>query len=100
MLVHFFYTLKQAGLPVSLRELLDLIGALEAQVAFASIDDFYIVSRAIMVKDEKFYDKFDKAFAAYFKGLEDLDSLLDAMIPDEWLRKEIDKLLSDEEKAK
>lgn len=100
MLIHFFYTLKQAGLPVSLRELLDLIGALEAQVAFASIDDFYIVSRAIMVKDEKFYDKFDKAFAAYFKGLEDLDGLLDAMIPDEWLRKEIDKLLSDEEKAK
>ena len=62
MLINLFQTVKSSGVPCSLRELLDLLGALEKRVAYASLDDFYYLSRAILVKDEKHYDKFDKAF--------------------------------------
>mgnify|MGYP000245768963 len=69
MLINLFQTVKSSGVPCSLRELLDLLGALEKRVAYASLDDFYYLSRAILVKDEKHYDKFDKAFDIYFKGI-------------------------------
>jgi uncharacterized protein with von Willebrand factor type A (vWA) domain len=83
---------------VTLRELLDLFDALQAHVAFGSIEDFYLLSRAVMVKDEKFYDRFDQAFANYFEGLENLEpDWLNKVIPDEWLRKELEKNLSPEE---
>lgn len=100
MLVNFFNVLRRADLPVTLRELLDLHEALQAHIAFGSIDDFYFLSRAVMVKDEKYYDRFDQAFGAYFKDLQTLDDLIEAIIPDEWLRKEFEKFLTDEEKAK
>ena len=72
MLINLFQTVRSAGVPCSLRELLDLLGALEKQMVYANIDDFYYLSRAILVKDEKHYDKFDKAFDIYFKGIENL----------------------------
>ncbi|MDA9240717.1 VWA domain-containing protein [bacterium] len=100
MLINFFYTLKKANVPVSIKELLDLLAALEQNLAFASIDDFYLLSRTCMVKDEKYYDRFDRAFGAYFKNLENLDDIIKALIPEDWLRKEFEKNLSDEEKAK
>jgi len=100
MLINFFYTLKKANVPVSIKELLDLLAALEQNLAFASIDDFYLLSRTCMVKDEKYYDRFDRAFGAYFKNLENLDDIIEALIPEDWLRKEFEKNLSDEEKAK
>ena len=100
MLINFFFTLKKANVPVSIRELLDLLAALEENLAFASIDDFYLLSRTIMVKDEKYYDRFDRAFGAYFKNLENLDDIIEALIPEDWLRKEFEKNLSEEEKAK
>jgi uncharacterized protein with von Willebrand factor type A (vWA) domain len=100
MLIQFFLTLKQAGIPVSIKELLDLIGALQHRLAFCSADEFYTLSRLIMVKDEKYYDKFDRAFGFYFKDLESLDDVIEALIPDDWLRAEFMKQLSDEEKAK
>lgn len=100
MLINFFYGLKNADIPVSLRELLDLLEALQQKVVFADIDEFYYLSRAVMVKDEKFYDRFDRAFAAYFKDLQSFDDIVDALIPEDWLRSEFMKQLSDEDKAK
>ena len=73
--------------------MLDLLGALEKRVAYASLDDFYYLSRAILVKDEKHYDKFDKAFDIYFKGIEKLEDIFQALIPDDWLRKAFEKEL-------
>lgn len=100
MLLDFFYGLRKGGLPVSINELLTLMETLKQHIAFASIDDFYYLSRACMVKDETNYDKFDRAFALYFKELETLDEFLEALIPEEWLRSEFEKTLTDEEKAK
>jgi len=64
---------------------------------YSNVDDFYLLSRTAMVKDEKNYDKFDRAFSAYFKGLEDLHGLLESLIPDEWLRREFERALTPEE---
>lgn len=100
MLVNFFYGLRNAQLPVSINELLVLLEALEKRLAFGSIDDFYMLSRTCLVKDEKYFDKFDKAFGAYFKDLESLDDIIEAIIPEDWLRAEFLKQLSEEEKAK
>jgi hypothetical protein len=100
MLINFFYGLRKGGLPVTIKELLDLLEALKQRVVFASLDDFYYLSRACLVKDEKYFDRFDKAFGLYFKDLESFDDILEAMIPDEWLRKEFEKHLTAEEKAK
>lgn len=100
MLINLFKTLKDVGIPCTLRELLDLIRGLENHLAFANVNDFYFLSRSILVKDEKHYDKFDRAFDIYFKGLETLDDVIQTMIPDEWLRKEFEKFLTPEELKK
>lgn len=100
MLLSLFNELRAARVPVSLRELLDLIAALERNVVFADMDEFYYLARAVLVKDERHYDKFDRAFAAYFKGLENLQEHIEALIPDEWLRREFMRQLSEEDKAK
>jgi uncharacterized protein len=100
MLVQFFLGLRNAGIPVTIRELLDLIAGLEARLAFIDVDEFYQLARVCMIKDEKYYDRFDKAFGSYFSDLSSLDDIIEAMIPDDWLRKEFLKQLSDEEKAK
>lgn len=100
MLINFFFGLKQAGVPVTIRELLDLLAALQQRLAFANMDDFYLLSRAVLVKDEKYFDKFDRAFSAYFNELESYDDLLETLIPEDWLRKEFERYLSEEDKAK
>ena len=97
MLINFFLTLRKYKLPVTIRELMDLLRAMEFSVVYANIDDFYLLSRTCLVKDEKNYDKFDRAFSAYFKGLEDLHGMLESLIPDEWLRREFEKSLTPEE---
>ena len=97
MLINFFLTLRKYKLPVTIRELVDLLRAMELRVVYANIDDFYLLSRTCLVKDEKNYDKFDRAFSAYFKGLEDLHGMLESLIPDEWLRREFEKSLTPEE---
>jgi uncharacterized protein with von Willebrand factor type A (vWA) domain len=99
MLLNLFNEMRAAKVPVSVRELLDLINALKQRVTFADMDEFYYLSRAILVKDEKHFDKFDRAFGAYFNGLEKLDDHLQALIPEDWLRKEFERSLSDEERA-
>ena len=100
MLINFFLTLRKYKVPVTIRELMDLLAALQGRMVYANIDDFYLLSRTCMVKDEKNYDKFDRAFAAYFKGLDDLHGMLESMIPDEWLRREFENSLTPEELEK
>ena len=97
MLIDFFFTLRKYELKVSISELLDLISALEKQVVFADVDKFYQLSRIIMVKDESQFDKFDRAFSDYFKGVSSID-LFGKDIPNDWLRKELEKMLTAEEK--
>ena len=92
MLIDFFYTLRSAKLPVSVKEYLTLLEALQANVVGPNsddayrIDDFYYLSRIALVKDEKHFDKFDRAFAAYFKGVEMIADFTKD-VPLEWLRK-------------
>jgi len=100
MLVNFFHGLRDAGVPVTTRELLDLLSGIRQHVVFASIDDFYYFSRTCLVKDEKYFDRFDRAFGAHFKDLEGLDDVIEAIIPDDWLRAEFIKQLSEEDRAK
>ncbi len=100
MLINYFLTLRRYKVPVTIRELMDLIAALNERLIYSSVDDFYLLSRTCMVKDEKDYDKFDRAFSAYFKGLENLHGLLESLIPDEWLRREFERSLTPEELAK
>ena len=100
MLIEFFLKLKQGGLPVSVREFLTLLEALEKHVIHGSLDDFYYLSRACMVKDESNYDKFDRVFGAYFKGITAGPGGAEAMIPEEWLKKLVEKNLSEEEKKR
>jgi hypothetical protein len=97
VLINFFFTLRKYKVPVTIRELLDLLMGLKSQLVYANLDDFYLLSRTALVKDEKNYDKFDRAFSAYFKGLDDLHGLLESLIPDEWLRHEFEKSLSPED---
>ncbi|WP_373186730.1 VWA domain-containing protein [Halopseudomonas sp.] len=100
MLLGLFNEMRAAKVPVSVRELLDLIRALKHHVVFADMDEFYYLARTVMVKDERHFDKFDRAFGAYFNGLQNLDQLLEALIPEDWLRKEFEKMLTDEEREK
>ena len=102
MLIDFFCKVRDYKVPCTLRELLDLLRALEQGVVFANIDDFYFLARTIMVKDETQFDKFDKAFAHYFEGIENID-LFEQLkqqneLPADWLRKEFEKHLTEEEK--
>jgi len=100
MLINFFHGLRDAGVPVTTRELLDLMEGMKRHVVFGNIDDFYYFSRTCMVKDEKYFDRFDRAFSMHFKELEALDDVIEALIPDDWLRSEFLKNLTEEEKAK
>ncbi len=100
MLIDFFYHLKEAKLPVTIREFLDLLEAMKQRVIFARVDDFYFLSRTCLVKDEKLFDQFDRAFSSYFKGVKWSDQDQTTEIPEEWLRKQMERYLSDEEKAK
>ena len=98
MLIDFFLHLKAAKLPVSTREFLTLLEALQQGVVRNDIDDFYVLARTCLVKDEALYDRFNLAFGSYFKGV---DSIFDirAQIPEEWIRKMIEGTLSEDEKA-
>ena len=100
MLLDLFVALRAARVPVSLREHLDLMAALEARVAACRVDDFYHLARAVLVKDERNLDKFDRVFAEVFKGLEtDGGDEIEIDVPEAWLRKLAERHLSAEEKA-
>ncbi|MCF6293489.1 MAG: VWA domain-containing protein [Robiginitomaculum sp.] len=100
MFLNFFTELRSAKVPVSLREYLTLMEALDKGVIDRKVEDFYFLSRAALVKDERNLDKFDQVFGHVFKGLESVDDLVDeTQIPEDWLRKLAEKFLTDEEKA-
>jgi len=99
MLVDFFLHLKARQLPVSTKEFLGLLEALEKGVIGHSLDDFYFLARSALVKDEAAFDKYDRAFAEYFEGIEALPGM-EAMIPEEWLRKTMQRHLSPEDRAR
>lgn len=94
MFINLFYTLRTYGVPVSTRELLDLYALLETGIVFADREQFYELIRLCMVKDEKYFDKFDRAMADYFEGIDtlDIDELMAKLgnIPKEWLELKLD----------
>jgi uncharacterized protein with von Willebrand factor type A (vWA) domain len=98
MFVTFFTELKSAGLPVTLREYLTLMEAMEKDLAGRRVEDFYYLARAALVKDERNLDRFDRVFGHVFKGLDLLEQALAAEIPAEWLTQLADQYLSEEEK--
>jgi hypothetical protein len=98
MFATFFTELKSAGVPVTLREYLTLMEAMDKDLASRRVEDFYYLSRAVLVKDERNLDKFDRVFAHVFKGLDLLSEAPTADIPAEWLKKLAEKYLTDEEK--
>ncbi|HKG81590.1 MAG TPA: VWA domain-containing protein [Beijerinckiaceae bacterium] len=99
MFLTFFTELRAAKVPVTLREYLTLLEALDEDLAEKKVEDFYYLSRACLVKDERNLDKFDRVFGHVFKGLENLAQALEkAEIPAEWLRKLAEKYLTEEEK--
>jgi uncharacterized protein with von Willebrand factor type A (vWA) domain len=100
MFATFFYELKQAKLPVTLKEYLTLLEAVEAGVAGGRVEDFYYLARAALVKDERNLDRFDQVFGHVFKGLDLMADAGTAEIPEEWLRLVAALHLSDEDKKK
>jgi uncharacterized protein len=99
MLVKFFFLLRRAGVPVSITELLTLLEALKAGLGDLSAERFYYLARTCLVKDERYYDRYDQAFAAHFKGVEDLFAKLERELPADWLEKMTVREFSDAEKA-
>ncbi|MBL8224131.1 MAG: VWA domain-containing protein [Chromatiales bacterium] len=98
MLTRFFFTLREHGVPVSIREYLTLLEALRAGVVGADVDGFYHLARAALVKDETHFDRFDRAFGAFYRGIESVAGP-GAEIPLEWLRRQAELALTDEDKA-
>src|SRR5271155_4177568 len=99
MLVKFFFLLRKTGVPVSITELLTLLEALKSGLGDLSAERFYYLARTCLVKDERFYDRYDRAFAAHFKGVEDLFAILERQLPADWLEKLTVRDFTDEEKA-
>jgi uncharacterized protein with von Willebrand factor type A (vWA) domain len=99
MLIKFFSMLREGGVKVSITEFLTLLEVMQQRLAGYSVDEFYYLSRACLVKDEALYDRFDRVFGAHFRGIQQLFGDDVAEIPEEWLRKQLERHLTDEEKA-
>jgi uncharacterized protein with von Willebrand factor type A (vWA) domain len=99
MLVRFFFLLRSAGVPVSITELLTLLEALHRSLSDSSAERFYYLARTCLVKDERYYDRFDRVFAAHFKGIEDVFAQLSRELPADWLQKMAERNLTEAEKA-
>ncbi len=99
MLIDFLLHLRARQLPVSTKELLALLEALEARLVSGSLDDFYLIARALLIKDEALYDRFDRAFGEYFQGIEALPGM-DVLVPEEWLRLAAKRHLTEEDRLK
>ncbi len=100
MLTRFFFMLREGGIKPSITELLTLLEALKAGVAGTNVDDFYFLSRSCLVKDETLFDRFDQVFAAHFHGIEDAFRALVQDLPGDWLRKQAELMLTEEERAR
>ena len=99
MFLRFFYELKQSGVPVSVKEYLTFLDAMDADLAGKQLEDFYFLSRTALVKDERHLDKFDRVFGQVFKGFENAGEGITADIPAEWLRALAERVFTEEEKA-
>lgn len=99
MLIRFFFMLREGGMNPSITELLSLLEALRSGVAGHSADDFYYLARSCLVKDETKFDLFDRIFAVHFRGVEDAFASLGEDIPEDWLRRQAELMLTDEERA-
>jgi uncharacterized protein with von Willebrand factor type A (vWA) domain len=99
MFATFIIALREAGLPASITEYLTLMRAMREGVADYSVEDFYYLSRAALVKDERHLDRFDRVFGEVFRGLEPPEGDLRRELPEDWLRKMAERLLTEEEKA-
>jgi uncharacterized protein with von Willebrand factor type A (vWA) domain len=99
MLIPFYFMLREGGLKTSITELLTLLEAMRRGVAGTSVDDFYFLARSALVKDEAKLDLFDRIFAAFFQGVEDTFGDLFDDVPEEWLRRQAELFLSEEERA-
>jgi len=100
MFAIFFHELRSAKLPVTLKEYLTLLEAIDAGIARGRVEDFYYLARAALVKDERNLDRFDQVFGQVFKGLDLTSEAIEAAIPEEWLRRISELHLSDEDKAR
>jgi len=99
MFVEFFLALKEARIPVTLREFLVLLEAMERKVVSFNVDEFYFLSRSSLVKDERNLDKFDQVFGSCFEGLEFGQDLFETEIPEDWLQKLAERVMTTEEMA-
>jgi uncharacterized protein len=98
MLINFFFHLKTSKLPVSIKEYLMLLEGMQKKVIGNTVDEFYLLARATLVKDERNFDKFDRAFGSYFKGIENIKGI-DVDVPLDWLKRQFQREFSAEEKA-
>ena len=98
MLFDFYFAVRKAGVPASPKEFMTLIEALDRGVVYGSVDDFYVLARLCLVKDEAYFDRFDLAFGAYFKGAQSIPDAIVTEIPAEWLAKLAERWLTEEEK--
>ncbi|MBT6209202.1 MAG: VWA domain-containing protein [Woeseia sp.] len=98
MLTKFFFMLRDGGMKPSITELLTLLEAMKKGVAGHSVEDFYFLSRACLVKDESKFDRYDTIFAAHFQGLEDAFKALVEALPEDWLQKQVELMLTEEER--
>jgi len=99
MLVKFFSMVREAGVPATIPEFLSLLECLRAGIGEASAERFYFLARTCLVKDERHYDRFDRAFAAHFRGVRESFAVLARELPEDWLRQLAERVLSEEEKA-
>jgi uncharacterized protein with von Willebrand factor type A (vWA) domain len=99
MLIKFFFMLRAGGLKPSITELLHLLSAMQNSLAEFNVENFYYLSRSIMIKDESLYDRFDQIFSAHFSGIEKIVNELFSDVPEEWLRKQAELMLTEEERA-
>lgn len=98
MFIPFFFQLRDAGIPVTLREFLLLLEAMKAQVPDNDVDSFYHLARTVLVKNEKYFDRFDQVFGHFFAGIEKIWESVQKKIPESWLESEIERLFTDEER--
>ncbi len=98
MLTEFFLKLRDGGVPASIKEYLTLIEGMQKRVASGSLDEFYLLARTSLVKDESQYDRFDRVFGEYFRGIQALPDDLFAEIPVDWLRRQVELSMSEEDK--
>src|SRR4030066_2606695 len=99
MFLDFFLLLKNDGLPVTINEYLTLLEALGREIAEYNVDDFYYLSRSVLIKHEQHIDRFDVLFGRYFRGIETIDNEQFMKIPEEWLRRGMERILTEEDMA-